>query len=398
MVNKRAVSLVAGITLAVLIVIAPAIGISTLHAFLLVGVLGSVGLIVYSAVCAVRSFLQGESVDGSAALDSLLTEKKVLLRNIREIEFDQRLSKISEKEAKALLGPLRGRAKRCLQRIDELRASTSVLILIVGVLAYGEADRCFIAWAQSGPPAAMLPMMVQRVLPKADIPVGTLKLRVIGASFGEKISGLSVRVESADTDRPNAGQADQRVEQTGKTSDAGEVLIKGPAVFSEYYKNPEATAESFTEDGYFRTGDKADMDTDGYLCITGRVKDIFKSGKGKYIAPVPIESKLAANMLIEQLCVMGSGLPTAMAVIVLSKEVTSGMSNNDIDSSLLETVKEVNGQIEKHEVIGGIRIVKDAWTIENGLLTPTMKVKRAELEEKYLPTLEGQQEAIVWES
>ena len=232
MVNKRAVSLVAGITLAVLIVIAPAIGISTLHAFLLVGVLGSVGLIVYSAVCAVRSFLQGESVDGSAALDSLLTEKKVLLRNIREIEFDQRLSKISEKEAKALLGPLRGRAKRCLQRIDELRASTSVLILIVGVLAYGEADRCFIAWAQSGPPAAMLPMMVQRVLPKADIPVGTLKLRVIGASFGEKISGLSVRVESADTDRPNAGQADQRVEQTGKTSDAGEVLFVGldPAV------------------------------------------------------------------------------------------------------------------------------------------------------------------------
>ena len=183
-----------------------------------------------------------------------------------------------------------------------------------------------------------------------------------------------------------------------KISDAGEVLIKGPAVFSEYYKNPEATAESFTEDGYFRTGDKADMDTDGYLCITGRVKDIFKSGKGKYIAPVPIESKLAANMLIEQLCVMGSGLPTAMAVIVLSKEVTSGMSNNDIDNSLLETVKEVNGQIEKHEVIGGIRIVKDAWTIENGLLTPTMKVKRAELEEKYLPTLEGQQEAIVWES
>lgn len=181
-----------------------------------------------------------------------------------------------------------------------------------------------------------------------------------------------------------------------KISDAGEVLIKGPAVFTEYYKNPEATAESFTEDGYFCTGDKADMDADGYLRITGRVKDIFKSGKGKYIAPVPIESKLASNVLIEQLCVMGSGLPAAMVVIVLSKEVSDKMSKSEIEESLLTTVVEVNGQIEKHEVVGGIRIVDEAWTIENGLLTPTMKVKRAELEEKYLPMLEDQKETIVW--
>ncbi|MGK0375272.1 MAG: long-chain acyl-CoA synthetase [Arenicella sp.] len=181
-----------------------------------------------------------------------------------------------------------------------------------------------------------------------------------------------------------------------KVSDAGEVLIKGPAVFPEYYKNPEVTAESFTEDGYFRTGDKADIDADGYFTITGRVKDIFKSGKGKYIAPVPIESKLASNLLIEQLCVMGSGLPAAMAVIVLSKEIADDMNKKEIEESLLATVAEVNAQIEKHEVIGGIRIVDEAWTIENGLLTPTMKVKRAELEEKFLPTLEGQKEKVVW--
>jgi long-chain acyl-CoA synthetase len=181
-----------------------------------------------------------------------------------------------------------------------------------------------------------------------------------------------------------------------KVSDAGEVLIKGPAVFPEYYKNPEVTAESFTEDGYFRTGDKADMDADGYFTITGRVKDIFKSGKGKYVAPVPIESKLASNLLIEQLCVMGSGLPTAMVVVVLSKEIADDMSKKEIEESLVATVSEVNGQIEKHEVVGGIRIVDEAWTIENGLLTPTMKVKRAELEEKYLPILEGQKETVVW--
>ena len=126
------------------------------------------------------------------------------------------------------------------------------------------------------------------------------------------------------------------------------------------------------------------------------MKDIFKSGKGKYIAPVPIESKLASNLLIEQLCVMGSGLPTAMVVIVLSKEIADGMSKKEIEKSLLATVTDVNGQSEKHEVVGGIRIVDQPWTIENGLLTPTMKVKRAELEEKYLPILEGQKDTVCW--
>ena len=93
---------------------------------------------------------------------------------------------------------------------------------------------------------------------------------------------------------------------------------------------------------------------------------------------------------------MGSGLPTAMLVAVLSKEVADGMSKEEIEQSLIATVTEVNGQIEKHEVVGGIRIVDEPWTIENGLLTPTMKVKRAELEELFLPQLEGQKETVVW--
>jgi len=183
-----------------------------------------------------------------------------------------------------------------------------------------------------------------------------------------------------------------------KTSDAGEILIRGDGVFKEYYKNPETTAEAFTEDGFLRTGDKADVDEDGYLKITGRVKDIFKSGKGKYIAPVPIESKLADNLLIEQLCVMGSGLPNAMAVIVLSKEIADDMNKEEIAQSLTNTLVAVNKQIEKHEVVGGIRIAKEAWTIENGLLTPTMKVKRAELEEKYRGLISQEhKEIVVWE-
>lgn len=182
-----------------------------------------------------------------------------------------------------------------------------------------------------------------------------------------------------------------------KLSEQGEVLIKGAGVFKEYFKNPETTAETFTEDGYMRTGDKADIDSEGYLTITGRVKDLFKTAKGKYIAPVPIESKLAGNILIEQLCVMGTGLPKAMAAIVLSEEVVKDMSKEEISQSLIGTITEVNSQIEKHEAIGGAMIVADPWTIANSLLTPTMKIKRDVLEEKYLPLFEKQTEDIFWQ-
>ena len=182
-----------------------------------------------------------------------------------------------------------------------------------------------------------------------------------------------------------------------RLSEQGEIQIKGDGVFTEYYRNPEATAAAFTDDGFLRTGDKGEVDGDGFYQITGRVKDIFKTGKGKYVAPVPIESKMGVNTLIEQICIMGSGLPASMAVIVVSKEVAEGMSREEIEESLLETVTQVNSQIEKHEVIGGIYLVNEEWSIANGLLTPTMKVKRSELEEKYLSILESQTTPVVWE-
>lgn len=167
-----------------------------------------------------------------------------------------------------------------------------------------------------------------------------------------------------------------------KLSDAGEILIKSDGVIKEYYKEPEKTAEAIV-DGWLHTGDKAEMDAEGYLRITGRVKDIFKSGKGKYVVPVPIESLLYENNLIEQVCVMGSGLPQPVAVVLVSAETSIGLSKEQIEQSLAQTLASTNTRLEGHEKLDRIIVTSDEWTIENGLLTPTLKIKRTELEQHY---------------
>ncbi len=168
-----------------------------------------------------------------------------------------------------------------------------------------------------------------------------------------------------------------------KISDEGELLIRSPGLFTEYYKQPELTAEVFTDDGFFHTGDKAEWDASlEAFRITGRVKDIFKSAKGKYVTPVPIESRLSGNPLIEQVCVMGTGLPAPIAVVVLS-EAAAQQPREAVASSLGATLKDVNGHLESHERMSHMVVVKDEWTTENGLLTPTLKVKRDTLEDRY---------------
>ena len=183
-----------------------------------------------------------------------------------------------------------------------------------------------------------------------------------------------------------------------KVSDAGELLIRCPGLFTEYFKQPELTADSFADDGFFRTGDKAHWDDKcGGYRITGRVKDIFKSAKGKYVVPVPIESRLSANPLLEQVCVIGSGLPAPVGVVVLS-EAGRGLPRESVEESLAATLKSTNGQLESHERLSSMLIVNDEWTTENGLLTPTLKVKREQLEARYRDVVSGDLDAVAWES
>jgi long-subunit acyl-CoA synthetase (AMP-forming) len=183
-----------------------------------------------------------------------------------------------------------------------------------------------------------------------------------------------------------------------KISDEGELLIRSPGLFTEYFRQPELTAEVFTEDGFFRTGDKAEWDEQrGGYRITGRVKDIFKSAKGKYVVPVPIETRLSANPLLEQICVLGAGLPAPVAVVVLS-EAARRLPKENVEKSLEATLADTNRHLESHERLSNIVIVDDEWTTENGLLTPTLKVKRDELEARYRPVVEKRLgRPIAWE-
>jgi len=180
----------------------------------------------------------------------------------------------------------------------------------------------------------------------------------------------------------------------------GEIQYKHAGVMGGYYKEPEKTAETFTEDGYLRTGDKGRLDADGYLYITGRTKDIFKTMKGKYVAPAPIEGALARNTDIEQLCFVGSELKQPIMLVSLS-EIGRNKERSETERGLIAEMEAVNTTLEPHETIGKIVVVKDPWTIDNNLMTPTMKVKRNEIEKRYhsLIAKEGEtRNKVSWEA
>jgi len=183
-----------------------------------------------------------------------------------------------------------------------------------------------------------------------------------------------------------------------KVSDQGEILIRSPGLFSEYYKQPDLTRDVMTGDGFFHTGDKGEWDEKrGGFRITGRVKDIFKSAKGKYVVPVPIESRLAANPLLEQVCVIGSGMPAPVAVAVLS-DAGSNLPKQTVVRRLEATLAETNARLESHERLSNILIANDEWTPENDLLTPTLKLRRDQLEACYQSAFDKPlSDTITWE-
>jgi long-subunit acyl-CoA synthetase (AMP-forming) len=188
-----------------------------------------------------------------------------------------------------------------------------------------------------------------------------------------------------------------------RISESGEVLVKSPGNMMGYYKQPEMTTECYTEDGFFKTGDRGEYSPDGLLKITGRVKELFKTSKGKYVAPVPIENLLNADSYIELACVSGVGRPACYSVLQLGEEWRDKMDDDVVRSEITKHLQSlldaVNQQVESYEQLQFLVIPRDRWDISNNFLTPTLKIKRDVIEAAYEPFLDdwyASGQKIIW--
>ncbi|MBX3130183.1 MAG: AMP-binding protein [Polyangiaceae bacterium] len=188
-----------------------------------------------------------------------------------------------------------------------------------------------------------------------------------------------------------------------KLSDAGEILVKSPGTMLGYYNAPELTAEVLTADGWLKTGDRGEIDDKGRLRITGRVKELFKTTKGKYVAPAPIENKLQLHDDVEIACVTGDGFPQPYGMVVLSEaarpKVKEEAERTRIEKTLAAHLAKLNEELDQHEQLDFVAVISDDWTIENGLLTPTLKLKRGAIEDKYRPKADDwakSKQKVIW--
>ena len=173
----------------------------------------------------------------------------------------------------------------------------------------------------------------------------------------------------------------------------GEVQVKAPCLMLGYYKQPELTKEAFTADGYLKTGDRGSIDSSGRLKITGRVKELFKTSKGKYVAPAPIEDRLVMHAAIEACCVTGANLGQPLALAMLNVDAAtksaSAEGKAELESSLAAHLDRINEALDPHEQLEKMVVLAEEWTTENGMLTPTLKLRRAAIEQKDGPRVEG---------
>jgi long-subunit acyl-CoA synthetase (AMP-forming) len=206
-----------------------------------------------------------------------------------------------------------------------------------------------------------------------------------------------------DSVRPGyVGRPYDGVEQ--KLSEDGEILVKSPCNMKGYYKMSEINEKIFTEDGFLRTGDLGELDEMGRLKIIGRVKELFKTSKGEYVAPAPIENLLSNSPLVEASYVTGEGLHQPHGSGLLSEEarrLVSDDSERSVEKRILGLLADVNRTLPKFERLAFIVVTKDDWSAENGFLTPTFKIKRKVLEETYSPLAEkwyAMNKQIIWQT
>ncbi|MBK6469191.1 MAG: AMP-binding protein [Betaproteobacteria bacterium] len=185
----------------------------------------------------------------------------------------------------------------------------------------------------------------------------------------------------------------------------GEVQMRSQALMLGYYKEPEATRATFTEDGWLRTGDKGQIDAEGKLKITGRVKDLFKTSKGKYVAPAPIEDKLVMHEAVEACVVTGANLGQPLGIVMLNPEALAGIGDAttraELESSLDQHLRTINATLDPHEQLACIVVASTTWSVDNDIITPTFKVKRNRIEDLYAvhyERWEASGKLVIWQT
>jgi long-chain acyl-CoA synthetase len=188
-----------------------------------------------------------------------------------------------------------------------------------------------------------------------------------------------------------------------RTAEDGEIEVRGPNVMLGYYNKPEATREVFTDDGWLKTGDIGTIDKDGFLKITDRKKELFKTSGGKYIAPSPIEQMIKASRFVSQVVLVGNGQKFPAALIVPNFEQLKNYakikhlditkhaefcSHPRIINLIERQIAELTENLSRYEKVKKIRLLENELTIEGGELTPTLKVKRRVVDEKYREIIE----------
>ncbi len=182
-------------------------------------------------------------------------------------------------------------------------------------------------------------------------------------------------------------------------AETGEICTKSPGNMLGYYNEPAMTAETIDAEGWLHTGDKGELDADGYLKITGRVKEMYKTSKGEYVAPAQIEMCFAENSFIEQICVIGEWLPQPVGLVVLS-ELAKGADRTAIVEQLQASLDAINPTLKPYERVQKLVVVREPWTVENNRMTPSMKIRRKEVERVFAPQMEGwyaQAGKVIWE-
>lgn len=253
-------------------------------------------------------------------------------------------------------------------------------------------DQC--GFAAGG--AAPMPMALLQWYGKLGLPINE------GYGMTENLA-LSHITEAGKDQRGTVGPAYPGVEHRIDPV-TGEVQMLSQALTQGYYKDPEKTAELFTPDGWLRTGDKGSIDNQGLLRITGRVKDLFKTGKGKYVAPAPIEDKLVMHEAVEACVVTGANLGQPLGIVMLNAEfVTKAQdpaARQALEVSLEAHLKGINASLDPHERLQTLVVTTTAWTVDNDVITPTFKVKRNRIEDLYARHYEAWETSgrkVIWQ-